>query len=284
MPEGDTIYRSAERLRQVMLGATIVESIGKARHLPAEQLCNATISEVASRGKHLLMHIADGRVIHSHMGMTGSWHTYQPGEPWRKSARSAALNLTLRSELAAVETTNSTVDASTQSKLQTAVVVCFYPKILELLSPTQFRRHPLIHRLGPDLMNPLIDQVHALERFRIHNVTTIGEALMNQTIVCGIGNVYKSEVLFLDPICPFARVAELTDSQILGLINRAQSLMQKNITGRPRQTRLAFDGERLWVYGRGGKPCFECGTEVQMRRQGDLGRSTYWCPQCQPCP
>jgi endonuclease-8 len=126
-----------------------------------------------------------------------------------------------------------------------------------------------------------LNQEEIVRRFRVHNLTPIGEAIMNQTIVCGIGNVYKSETLFLAAVDPFVRVAELSESEIMAIVTRAQTLMCKNSLGYPRQTRLSSDGERLWVYGRNGKPCFQCGTQIRIRRQGDLGRSTYWCPSCQ---
>jgi endonuclease VIII len=107
---------------------------------------------------------------------------------------------------------------------------------------------------------------------------------MNQTIVSGVGNVYKSEVLFLEQLNPFARVEDLTDEVLLRVVRRGAELMRRNVQGGARTTRFGLDGHRLWVYGRSGKPCLKCGTTLQMRRQGDLGRSTYWCPACQVRP
>jgi endonuclease-8 len=120
-----------------------------------------------------------------------------------------------------------------------------------------------------------------IRRFRIHEATPIGEALMNQTIVCGVGNVYKSEVLFICRVNPFTLVGELSDDQLLRLLQRARKLMRRNLEGYPRRTRFASDGRRQWVYGRRNDPCLVCGGRIQMRRQGDLGRSTFWCPTCQ---
>ena len=265
MPEGDTIYRSATRLATLLPSVTILETTGNHRFVDSTKLVDAKFEKVEARGKHLLMHLADGRVMHSHMGMTGSWHIYQKGEPWRKAPRWAALTLLVRA-----------IDQRTEY-----VVVCFSPKTLELLTPTQFRRHPHLQRLGPDLMLDDFDSQKILQRFRVHNITPIGEAVMNQTIVCGIGNVYKSETLFLTGTNPFVRVADLSDEQTLAIAKTAQELMQKNKSGYPRETRLSGEGERLWVYGRRGKGCFRCDSAIEMRRQGDLGRSTYWCPGCQ---
>jgi endonuclease-8 len=126
-----------------------------------------------------------------------------------------------------------------------------------------------------------VDDQEVLRRFRVFDGSPIGEALMNQTIVSGIGNVYKSEILFLNRVSPFATVATLTDERILALIARASELMARNVSGYRRQTRFGRDGGRLWVYGRHGKPCYECGEHIRIRRQGDLGRTTYWCPVCQ---
>lgn len=265
MPEGDTIHRTATRLASVLPNAVVVEASDNRRFVDAAQLVDASFEKVEARGKHLLMHLTDGRVIHSHMGMTGSWHVYQKGEPWRKAPRWAALTMLVH----------------VGDQRTSYVVVCFSPKTLELLTSTQLRRHRHLNQLGPDLMLDRFDREKILQRFRVHNITPIGEAVMNQTIVCGIGNVYKSETLFITQTNPFIRLADLSDEQTLAIAKTAQQLMHKNKVGYPRETRLSVDGERLWVYGRQGQPCFQCGHAIEMRRQGDLGRSTYWCPQCQ---
>ena len=159
MPEGDTIHRSARRLKPLLENAHITDASDNGRFVDARQLVGARFSQVEARGKHLLMRLDDGRVLHSHMGMTGSWHTYQLEEPWRKSPRRAALAMTVSVE-------------QTQAK-----VVCFSPKVLELLSKTQFRRHAFLNRLGPDLMLDGFDADKVLGRFRVHNLAPIGEAV-----------------------------------------------------------------------------------------------------------
>jgi endonuclease-8 len=162
------------------------------------------------------------------------------------------------------------------------VVVFFSPKQLEVLSPDAFRRHRYLHRLGPDLLASQIDIDQVVVRFRRHNATPLGVAVMNQTICCGIGNVYKSELLFLEKLDPFAPVAVVDDASLGELLQLARELMQFNLQGPRRTTRTEGDGGRLWVYGRRGEPCYLCGCTIHLTRQGDAGRTTYWCPECQP--
>lgn len=199
------------------------------------------------------------RTVHSHLGMSGSWHLYRPGEPWRKRPESAALALEVEGARAAL----------------------FQPKILEILSERALRAHRFLRSLGPDLLSNAFEESEALRRFRVHDVTPVGEAVMNQSIVSGIGNVYKSEVLFLERVDPFAPVGSLVDAKLRAILGCARELLRRNLDGRPRRTRFGRDGQRKWVYRRRGDPCLVCGEPVRMRRQGDLGRSTYWCPACQ---
>jgi endonuclease-8 len=259
MPEGDTIFRTAATLRSVLSGKTILGADSRLQAVPADSLIGCGITAVEARGKHLLIRLDNGSTVHSHLGMTGSWHLYGPDQPWQKPRRLAALTI----------------------RVDICDCVCFTPSTLELLSETGLRRHPYLGRLGPDLLAGALDQPDVLKRFRRHGGVTIGQAVMDQTIVCGIGNVYKSEILFLTRINPFHEVRALSDDQIHLVIRKAVELMSRNLEGYPRQTRFGRDGGRHWVYGRQGKPCFTCGTIIRMQRQGDQGRSTYWCPTCQ---
>lgn len=260
MPEGDTIYRAAQSLRPVLLDRAIRSADSPRRIVDTESLIDRRVARIEARGKHLLMFLDDERVLHSHMGMTGSWHIYPIGTPYNKPRKWAALELIL----------------------DEYAVVCFSPKQFELLTPARFRRHDVLHRLGPDLLAPEIDWEAVLQRFRVHNSTAVGEAILNQTIVCGAGNVYKSEVLFLCGLSPFRTVESLGDDQLLNVLQRCRSLMLRNLEGTPRKTRFGRTGQRLWVYNRAGEDCLKCGHTVAMRRQGELGRSTYYCPECQP--
>lgn len=260
MPEGDTIHRAATRLKSVLENQTIQHADSRWLGATGKSLEGRTVTSIEARGKHLLMTLDDERVIHSHMGMTGSWHIYRPGEPWQKPEHRAAIVM----------------------ECPDVCVVCFTPKQLEILSATALRRHDYLNRLGPDLLAPTVPSQTAIERFRTCNNLPIGQAVMNQTIVAGIGNVYKSEVLFHQHIHPLTLVGELSDPQLEELIATAIEMMARNLDGRPRTTRFTLDGGRYYAYGRSGKPCYTCGTPIELIRQGDLGRTTYFCPKCQP--
>ncbi|MEM6799704.1 MAG: DNA-formamidopyrimidine glycosylase family protein [Planctomycetota bacterium] len=263
MPEGDTLFRIARQLRPVLTGRTIIESRAwRPRGGPAidaDSLVGRTVSGVEAVGKHLLIPFDDGRVVHSHLGMTGAWHVYREGDSWRKPERAAALVLT---------TTDHTV-------------VNFSPKQLELVTERALKRDAHLRRLGPDLMLPDVDLAEVRQRLRTHNRTPIGEAVMNQTIAAGIGNVYKSESLFFAKLNPWDAVGMFDDDRLLAYLRQTHALMRRNRGGGMRTTRHS-GGPRLWVYGRSGEACLVCGEVIQMRRQGDQGRSTYWCPLCQP--
>jgi endonuclease-8 len=268
MPEGDTLYRTATTLRPAMEGGVIESAELRDRQFDVECIVGRTVMAVEARGKHLLIHLAPmassasaaALAIHSHLGMTGSWHVYRPGDAWLKPSHYASLVLSVKG----------------------LVVICFSPKLLELLTADQLRTHRHLTRLGPDLLAGEFDVAGAVARFRPHDGTPLGEAIMNQTIVCGIGNVYKSELLFLLGFDPFAPVARYSDDELAAMLDMGRRLMRRNLAGRPRQTRFQGNGQRLWVYGKSGAACPKCSTIIRLRRQGDQGRTTCWCPECQP--
>jgi endonuclease-8 len=194
------------------------------------------------------------------MRMSGSWHVYRPGERWQRPRRQA------RVVLATPE----------------FVTVCFDAPVVRLLRPGGAERDPRIAALGPDVLAPEFDRAEARRRLRALGDVEIGEALMRQSAVAGIGNVYKSETLFLGRQNPFARGGALTDRSLDVLLDTARRLMTAGFRGTaPRATRPSLTRERTWVYGRRGRPCRRCGTIIRMRRQGTDRRSTYWCPSCQ---
>lgn len=259
MPEGDTIFRLATKLRTVLEGQTIVAAQGSESFAKANALLDTDVAGVESRGKHLLIHFSGGQVLHSHLGMNGSWQVYRLTESWHRPAWQVAVVLTTRRHH----------------------VVCFQPKVLELLSAKALLRHRWLSRLGPDLLGPEIDDSTIVARCRDQNGVSAGEAVMNQAVVCGIGNIYKSEILFSERVNPRTKISELADDQIVALIRLAARLLRKNLTGRKRRTRFRSTGPSVWVYGRSGEPCLKCDSTVEMIRQGPLARSTYFCPECQ---
>ena len=266
MPEGDTIYRTAEVLRRVLVGRTITAARAQPqpglRRVPdLGRLAGRRVTAVEARGKHLLIRFDGGLTLRTHMRMTGSWHRYRPREPWRRPAREATVVL---------ETPES-------------VVVCFNAPVAELLTDAEVGRHRSLTALGPDLLGPNFDADEAVRRLRQRAHLALGNALLDQRAVAGIGNVYKSEACFVGRLDPWAPVAAFDDAELEAVLRTARDLMRANLRGGSRiTTRNPGRGRRLWVYGRAGRPCRRCGTSIRSAPQGELMRLTYWCPHCQP--
>jgi endonuclease-8 len=261
MPEGDTILTTARTLARA-LGGQVVERVETrvSELAGVRELTGQRIDRIETRGKNLLIVFDDGRVLYTHLRMHGSWHLYRPGETWRKPARRARVVL----------------------HTDRFVAVCFNAPVVEVLEERRLAAHRTIGALGPDLLAPEADLDALALRLAAHGGDRpIGELLMRQRTVAGIGNVYKSEVLFLCGVDPFARTDALERVTLRRLLSTARELMQKNLGGQPRRTRFALDEGRFWVYGRSGKPCRRCGTPIALRRQGLDGRTTYYCPACQ---
>ena len=161
------------------------------------------------------------------------------------------------------------------------VAVCSLAPVVELLSSSQAATHPALSRLGPDLLKPDFDPAAARRRLRQRGELPIGVALLDQTALAGIGNVYKSEVLFLCGVSPFARVRDLDDVTIDRLVTKGGELLRRNLGPGLRRTTSDLSPVRLWVYRRSREPCRKCGTAIERVVQGDEGRSTYFCPACQ---
>ena len=268
MPEGDTIFRTAEVLRAALVGRRVTGARAQAqpglRRVPdLSRLEGTTVASVEARGKHLLIGFDNGLTLRSHLRMSGSWHRYRPGEAWRRPMRQAS---------AIIETAE-------------AVAVAFNTPVVELLSPADLRRSMPLNTLGPDLLSRSFDADEALRRLRERNAEELGNALLDQRAVAGIGNVYKSEVAFLEGLDPWAPVATFEDAALEGALRTARRLLQANTGGGARVTTGSDRrGQGLWVYGRANRPCRRCGTLIQSGRQGELARLTFWCPRCQPRP
>ena len=259
MPEGDTIFRAAAVLHKAIAGKTITRCTSPLAAFVDAGLEGKVVVSVEAQGKNLLVHFDDGRAIRTHLRMTGSWHLYRTGERWQRPERQSRLAL----------------------EVGDLVAVCFNAPVVELLRPGGAARHPQLLALGPDLLKADFDPAEAKRRLRERGDRAIGDALMVQAALAGIGNVYKSEVLFLLKTNPFVPVDTLSDATLDALIAKAGELMAKNLEGKPRTTRNALSGDRVWVYNRSGMPCYRCRTLIRMRRQGLAGRSTYYCPACQ---
>jgi endonuclease-8 len=207
-------------------------------------------------------------LLHTHMRMNGSWHLYRPGERWQRPARDMRLLV-------------ATADF---------VAVGFNVPIAEFLSTRDVRRHPALAALGPDLLDPRFDRGEALRRARRHAHDAIGDVLLNQRVVSGIGNVLKSETLFVSGVDPFTPAGALPDAALARVIDVARELLAANVLDRSRTlspaigrptTRSLDPNANLWVYGRGGKPCRKRGAPIQARKTGVDARLTYWCGNCQ---
>ncbi len=259
MPEGDTLYRTAYTLRLALKERQVT---GFRSPLPAFRehgLISRIITDVEARGKNLLIHFDDGRALYSHLQMEGSWHIYKPGVPWQKPERLAK---------AVIET-------------EEYIAICFNAPRVELLKPMEIRSHRGLSTLGPDLLKDDFDLDQVLVNLRGYNHAPIGVAVMRQNALAGIGNIYKSETLFLCGTNPFVTVTSLSDRDLKLIVQKARELMKRNLSGKQRTTRNSLDRQPFWVYMRHGRPCRKCTTEIRMRRQGLDGRSTYWCPRCQ---
>ncbi len=254
MPEGDTIYRAAEELRAALEGRRILAVRSALVTLENAGLEGTVVERVEARGKHLFFDLDDGRSIHSHLGMRGFWRIYPVASAPRATVESLRLLL---------ETAEH-------------AVVCRNAPVVDILRS----KHPVAARLGPDPLRADFDGKKVLASLRAQGVRPIAEALLDQRLISGLGNVYKSEILFLCGISPFAPVAALDDAALQTLVDVAARLLRSNRGRGPRTTRRASDGSRVWVYRRSGQPCLRCGATIAMRR-GALGRSTYFCPACQ---
>jgi endonuclease-8 len=273
MPEGDTIFRAARTLYRALAGSQVTrfESAFPAltRVDVDRPLAGRTIEAVSARGKHLLMQFSGDLVLRTHMRMHGSWHIYRPGERWQRPAGDMRILIETRD----------------------FVAVGFNVPIAEFLTARDISRHKELQALGPDLLALEFDAAEVLPRMRAHNADAIAEALLNQRILAGIGNVFKSEILFLRGIDPFRTIGSLSDAELTGVIEESRRQLRANVLTRSQSLSMAF-GRRttrsldpratLWVYSRGGQPCRKCGTTISSRKTGPDARPTYWCPRCQP--
>jgi endonuclease-8 len=272
MPEGDTVFRAAQALQRALAGQTVArfESVYPKLNRVAEDhpIVGRTVETVSARGKHLLIAFSGDLVLHTHMRMNGSWHLYRPGVRWQRPAQE------MRVLVATVA----------------VIAVGFNVPIAELLTSRDLARHPALRTLGPDLLSAAFDGAEVIRRMRVRGRDAVADVLLDQRVVAGIGNVFKSEILFLAGIEPFTPVGALSDADVERLVGISREQLAANVMTRSqtltrsigRSTTRSLDpNKKLWVYGRGGKPCRRCGTMIQVKKTGIDARLTYWCPQCQ---
>jgi endonuclease-8 len=276
MPEGDTIFRTARALNRA-IGGRVVTGFETtlaplARVNDDAPLVGRTVEHVEARGKWCLIFFSGDLILLTHMRMSGSWHIYKTGERWQ--APRSAMRIVI-----------------TCSDIQ---AVAFNVPVAEFHTARSLERSAHVSELGTDVLSPTYrtdEAVRALREYgRAHPDAEIGDLLLNQRVIAGIGNIYKSETLFAAQVNPFRRVQTVSDRELERIAEIAQRYMKASVaeaesegTVTPTGSRGGTGpGARRWVYRRQGQECRRCGAVIEMRRQGVGGRSTYWCPSCQP--
>ncbi|MFZ0013340.1 MAG: DNA-formamidopyrimidine glycosylase family protein [Acidimicrobiia bacterium] len=254
MPEGDSVAGDAARLRPVLLGNRIEAVAGTSSRVRANspRLLDATVTEIRTAGKHLVMDFSSGYSLHIHLGMSGRWEI---GDRDRRPHGSARVVLYTSTHQAACYSAPS-IDVDRTGLIDRALT-----------------------HLGPDVVTGLDVDVF-VRRARSRGDRPIAATLLDQRVMSGVGNVYKSELLFLAGIHPWTRTADVTDEQLRDLGGRAHHLVSANVGQRRTTTGSPRRGQETWVYGQAGHGCVRCGTRIELGRLD--GRVTYWCPTCQP--
>ena len=265
MPEGDTVWRTALHLDRALSGASLVESDFRVPALATVDLAGQPVLETVSRGKHLLTRIGADATLHTHLRMEGSWHLYRPDETgrtrWRRPAHEARVVL----------------------RTEQWTAVGFALGVVEVVARDE--EHTVVGHLGPDLLGPDWDEAEAVRRLRSDPSRPLGEAILDQRNLAGIGNLYANELCFLAGAHPRLPVGEVPD--LPRLVRRARAALEANkerveqtLTGNLRK------GQQTWVYRRDRQPCRRCGTRIRVDMHGPATqeRATYWCPSCQPPP
>jgi endonuclease VIII len=275
MPEGDTIFRSARTLHRVLAGHAVTHFETAYAHLDRVNvdtpIVGRTIEKCESAGKHLLIVFSGDVILRTHMRMNGSWHIYRHGERWWRGPQAMRVRI-------------DTADW---------VAVAFNVPVAEFVTARQLETRDPVAQLGPDLLGVEFDRAEAIRRIVASGARPIANTLLDQRIVAGLGNIYKSEVLFMSGVHPEVPSSAIPQPTLERMMDIARGVLKDNVVDgtSPRiQTyrnlrQLSANSEHdesLWVYGRRGKPCRKCGTPIEMKKMGLEARSTYWCPTCQP--
>ena len=261
MPEGDTVWRSAKHLDQALTGRVLTRTDFRVPAFATLDLAGRPVVGTLARGKHILTRIGDDHTLHTHLKMEGSWHLYRPTTPWRRPAHEARVVLHTDEWLA----------------------VGFALGITEVIARDE--EQDAVGHLGPDLLGPDWDEDEALRRLGADAARPIGEALLDQRNLAGVGNMYMAELCFIAGVRPEAPLDRVPD--LRRMVRRAKQVLEAN-KERVQQTTTGDlrRGRQLWVYARGRQPCHRCGTRIRSSMLGTPPRDriTYWCPVCQPLP
>ncbi|MGW6738143.1 Fpg/Nei family DNA glycosylase [Streptomyces sp. NPDC055013] len=266
MPEGDTVWQTAKRLHTALAGEMLTVSDFRVPKYATVDLTGRTVLDVTPRGKHLLARVEGGLTVHTHLGMEGSWKVFADQERWT-GGPSYQIRVILAAEDARPGRT----------------AVGYRLPVLDLLRTTEEDR--AVGHLGPDLLGPDWAPDRALANLLADPARALGEALLDQRNLAGIGNVYKSELCFLLRVTPWLPVSALPTEHAAQLPVLAKKLLEAN-RDRPIRSTTGRRGQDLFVYGRAKRPCLRCGTPIRAADQGDGSRErpTYWCPNCQAGP
>ena len=261
MPEGDTVWRTAHHLDQALSGSVLVSSDFRVPAFATLDLAGRPVVETVSRGKHLLTRIGDDVTLHTHLKMEGSWHLYREGTSWRRPAHQARVVL----------------------RTETWTAVGFSLGVVEVVDRSA--EADVVGHLGPDLLGPDWDAAEAVRRLSADPARSVGEALLDQRNLAGVGNMYMAELCFLLGLDPRLPVRDVPD--LPALVRQARRVLEAN-KNRVQQTTTGDTrrGRQLWVYRRDKQPCRRCGTPIRVAMLGPdtQERASYWCPRCQPAP
>jgi endonuclease-8 len=262
MPEGDTVHLAAQRLHAALAGRRLTRGELRVPQLATADLAGREVTEVAARGKHLLTRLSGDLTLHTHFRMEGSFRMFRPGSRW-SGGPSHQIRVVLANE--------------------EWVAVGYRLPVVELLATGDEDR--VVGHLGPDVLGTDWDQAVAISNLRRDPTAEIGTALLDQRNLAGLGNLYRTEALFLRGVSPWTTTGDVTDLDALVTLGRRLMLANRDrweqtTTGRTSRS------ESHHVFERQGRPCRRCGTAIRSARQGDAGRDriTYWCPTCQPGP
>ncbi|MEM6292009.1 MAG: DNA-formamidopyrimidine glycosylase family protein [Myxococcota bacterium] len=266
MPEGDSIFKVAARLRPHLVGKPL-SRLELREHGPIPSMTGKQVERIEAHGKHMFVYVQPRRVLHVHLGMKGRWRAF-PGGAGRTFPRSTAVAIL---------------------GVGPDAFVCFKAAFARLVRVEDPRLRRVLEQLGPDILADDFDLQRAIRRSMARPEFTVAEVITDQRVVAGIGNVYKSEVLFLCGIHPHTPSSAITPEEWQAIYICAAELMRANTipgwrssTARHKAARHPEGVERYWVYRRRAAPCLRCKTPIERSELGDLARSTYWCPSCQP--